>query len=128
VEIWGGAATAGTGQTVSIEWTGAANSPNLEFSETTMTAVNPAHLRLAPPKASLASFWQLSTASVNLFQITAPLGSVVDVDLDLIISDTGAAATTLTGLTTVVLNKVYYLALDGINPNNWVPIRLTTTT
>lgn len=127
VEVWGGGAAAGTGSTVSVEWTGAGNSPNLEYSDSTISAANPAHLRLTPPKNTLASFWQLSTASVNMFQITCPAGTVVDVTLDLILSDTGAATTTIAGFAGSVVGQMFYLALDGRATNNFVPVRLSTT-
>jgi len=72
--------------------------------------------------------WQLPTTVNNLlFQITCGAGSIIDVDVDLILTD----AVNQTGMPVAAcgLGVQYYLALDngGSGLNNFPPVALFTT-
>jgi len=83
-------------------------------------------MSFVPPTRSLAGFWITSTdASSTVFQIQAPVGSVVDVSLHLCITDAFASSTVV--VASAVIGTYYYLALDGPASNVYVPTGLPTT-
>jgi len=123
VHVWAPTATSNSPTTCAVEWLGSANSPNLEISDTSINVSKPASLHVKPPPNSLASFW--TGFSSTIFLLDCPGGSVVDVSVDYIEMDTTTPVTT--GLTTVALGVLYYLALDGPATNKLVPVSLTTT-
>ncbi len=125
IEIWAPLASVGTPTSCAIEWTGTANSPNVEVSDTTVTATFPAYIKTRPPKNSLASFWQVAS-STALCLITCPQGSIIDVTLSGIMNDNEANSTSI-GITSGVVGKVYYLYLTGQTSAALVPIALTST-
>jgi hypothetical protein len=125
VEIWTPPASQGASATCSLEWSSGStldSTSTVEISDTTMSTAEPAHLRTSPPKTSLASFWQHIGAD-QLFVITAPAGSVVDVSVQFIQNDNEASPTvvTLAGATT---GNMYYMPLDG-HGGVMAPVSLT---
>lgn len=125
IEIWSPPATQGSTVTCSVDFVGNANSPNREYSDTSISVATPAHVNCSPPPQSLASFWQ--TGSTALCTITAPTGSIIDVVLSLILQDDDITVAT-SGVATGVLGTVYYLSLDSNSTHRYVPVSLTTTT
>lgn len=124
VEMWAlaGAAPA----TISINWNG---SPvfvsNAEVSDSSVSPTYGPYLHARPPRMSNAAFWQ--TASSNtLFVLTVVNDTVVDVDLDLVMSD-NQDVDTVTAVSTATLGTQYFMALDGAASNNLVPQSLNTT-
>jgi hypothetical protein len=126
VEIWSPPAAQGDSVTCSVEWTGFQNSPNVEHSDTSVSVAVPAHVSCSPPRNSLASFWQVASTT-GLFVITAPTGSVIDVVLDLVMSDDESPAANA-AVTTATINLSYYLSLDPNSTHRFVPVSLITTT
>jgi len=127
LKIWSPPASQGTVNTCSIEWLGTQQSPSIEFSDTTNSVSTPACVQSSPPLSSNAAFWQTPTlGSTTLAVLTAPAGSVVDVEVDLILADE-AAASFNTNLTASTAGELYYLALDGRASNLMVPVSLNTT-
>jgi hypothetical protein len=63
---------------------------------------------------------------LNLFLLTAPVGTIIDVDLDLIFSDDETTPQTY-AVAAATLGTVYYLALDNVATHIYVPVSLTTT-
>jgi hypothetical protein len=124
VEVWGSAGAAPA--TVSINWNG---SPvfvsNSEASDTSVSPAYPAHILARPPKESNAAFWQ-TASSGTIFQIVVVNDSIIDVALDLVMSD-NQDVDTVTGITTGSLGTQYFLALDGAASNQLVPQSLNTT-
>jgi hypothetical protein len=100
----------------------------VEVSDTTVSTATPAHLKAIPPSNSVAGFWMLSSNNNNLFILTAPTGSIIDVDLDLIVQDDDAGGQTQITVATATLGAVYYLSLDPNATHRYVPVSLTTTT
>lgn len=128
VEVWAPPAAQGGAATVSVEWIGSANSPSIEVSDTTMSVAQNAHIKCAPPKMSLASFWQISDTSANLFTLNCPTGSVVDISVELMFVDRSTAPATISAIATVVVGRVYFLALDAPSATHvLVPVSLNTT-
>jgi len=125
LEIWSPPPSQGATVTNSVEWLGTANSPSIEVSDTSVSVSRPAHIMTMPPRSSLAGFWQLNTGS-TLFNLNAPIGSIIDLSCDMIVDDSGAAVDTIAAAT-VVLGKIYYLALDHGTSDLIVPVSLTTT-
>jgi len=130
IEVWSSPASQGANSTVSLDWVGFGNSPNIEFSDTTLSVTKNAHIVTSPPQNSLCHFWQNVSDVTSLFTLVCPMNSIVDLSLDMILADQEVGLVAITGLTTVVLGHIYYLALDRGNAgtNVLVPVSLNTTT
>jgi hypothetical protein len=131
VEVWSPAPSQGTATTATLLWNqlaaGISNMSSIEVSDTSMSTAYPAHIKASPPRESFAANWQPASGTTpNLMTLSISTGSVVDVDVELILSDSNAstaASTVVTG----VLGIVYYLPLDGTSSHNVIPVQLTTT-
>jgi len=86
--------------------------------------MQPARVSCAPPANSIASFWQLTSATA-IADITAPTGSIIDVWLDLVMTD--GDANTSVAVATGVLGTFYYLSLDPNGTHRYTPVSLLTT-
>jgi hypothetical protein len=126
IEMWCPPASQGAAATCSVEWVGGNNSPNVEVSDTSVSVSKPAHLKSKPPFNSLAAFWQINSNTSALFTLLCPVGTIIDLVLDLVFNDQDA--TTVTTVTTGVLSTIYYLALDHGTSDKLVPVSLQTTT
>jgi hypothetical protein len=127
IKIWTVTATAGTAATCSVEWQGQTNTPNMEVSDTSINTAVPARLNAVPPRNSLASFWGNSITG-QLCILTCPVGSIVDILLELIACD-GEANYSYTTIATGTVGQVYYVALDQpAGTSRYQPVSLTTTT
>jgi len=128
VSIWTPPAAQGGFATCSVEWLGGANSNTVEVSDTSNSVATPARIMSQPPTRSLASFWNTSPSFANtLFSMVAPTGSIIDVALDLILSD-DESANLVTAVAAGALGVIYYLSLDPNATHRFVPVSLTTTT
>jgi hypothetical protein len=126
VEIWSPVASQGTGTTCSVEWPAFNQSQEREVSDTTVSPTYPAHVSCVPPKMSLAGFWNDASAGNNLFAISGPAGSVIDVTVSLTMNDGDPVGTTVTtGINTV--GEINYTGLDGFPKatTNFLPQGLT---
>lgn len=127
IEMWSPPASQGSFATCSVEFIGQTQANTVEYSDTSVSTAQPAHLNCVPPPQSLASFWQTGAGGgVNLFTIVAPVGSIIDVSLSLILWDDDIGATS-TAVATAALGNVYYLALDNATGHSLPPVSLTTT-
>ncbi len=127
VEVWSPPAAQGAAATVSVEWL-STQSPSIEASDTTLSVAHNAHVSTRPPIGSLASFWQNMDATNNLFVLICPINSVVDVTFELVQFDRNTAAATQAALATVVVGRMYFLALDNnLGSNILIPVSLNTT-
>jgi hypothetical protein len=81
-------------------------------------------LEFVPPPMSLAGFWN-SDQAIALFDASFPIGSVIDVILDVRLSN--ALPNANISVATAALGTLYYLALDGAASNKWTPVGLPTT-
>jgi len=132
VSIWSPPAAQGSNATAAVEFVGGATGlyGNREFSDTSVSTSQPAYVSCRPPKDSAASMWQDPTVANNiLFNITCGAGSIVDVEMDYILTDLNGSNVTLLSAATAALGRMYYLALDngGGGGHNFVPVSLNTT-
>jgi len=126
LEMWSAPSAQGSNATCSVEWFGFGNSPNTEFSDTTLSTAKNAVVSCKPPANALASFWQKATGT-PLFILTCPAGTIVDLILDTILSDDEGAGTVVT-IASGSLGALVYLALDQVTgTHNFVPVSLVTT-
>lgn len=127
LSIYSPPASQGSFATCSVEWNGTVGSGTQEVSDTSNSVSQPAMISSAPPRNSLGGFWSSSVSNTALFTIICPAGSIIDLSLDLIMSDDETANPTR-AVATAVLGTTYYLALDnGAGTHNLVPVSLTTT-
>jgi hypothetical protein len=131
IEMWGPPPSQGAAATVTCLWNqlaaGVSNMSTLEFCDTSNSTAVPAHIKTHPPKETFASFWQPSSGtSINLCALSAPAGTMIDVEVELILSDTGASNSATT-VTTCLLGAVYYLPLDGTAGHQVPPVQLNST-
>jgi hypothetical protein len=127
VSIYAPAAAQGTFATCSVEWVSTNQGNNQEVSDTSNSVSQPAHISASPPRMSLASFWSSLRNPGALFTIIAPPGSIIDVLVDLILSDDEQGYNfTYTSTATPILGNVYYLSLDNQTSNLYTPVSLTT--
>jgi hypothetical protein len=112
VEIWTPPAAQGAAATCSVLFPVGNQSQPREVSDTTVSTAVPAHLSCGPPANSLASFWNDGSTGLPVMSITAPVGSIIDVIVSLVMGDasTNNNAATLVGAT---IGQVYYCALDS---------------
>lgn len=125
VEIWSPPASQGAAATCSLEWL-STYSPTIEVSDTSVSVSRPAHIKASPPPGSAASFWINPGGIQNIMNITAPVGSIIDVTCTHVLNDVGAAGQSYT-VAAGTLGALYYLPLDG-SSDVYVPTSLTTTT
>jgi len=127
VSIWTPPAAQGATATCSVEYYGQSQGNTVEYSDTTVSTAQPAVVRTRPPPQSLSAFWQTpDIANQQLVRIIAPTGSIIDVDLSLILYDDESAAQTR-AVVAAALGTVYYLALDNATGSLYPPVSLTTT-
>jgi len=127
IEIWSPPAAQGSAVTCSVFFPSATNSPSREFSDTSISVAEPAHVVATPPPQSLCSFWQSGSAATVLWQMVAPPGSIIDVWFSLVLNDgTGTVATNAT-LVGGTVGVVYYCSLDSSTKAGSIyqPISLT---
>jgi hypothetical protein len=128
IKIWGPSSTAAN--TVSVVWSSPAptsNAANVEVSDTSTSSAFPPYVSTAPPRESLASFWTNSGSSSVLATLAVPnAGAIIDVEAELIISDSAATQIT-SSVVTGVQGEVYYLALDGTSTHSVIPVSSNTT-
>lgn len=129
IDVWAAAQTAANNtsvNTIAVNWNGGpVFVTNEEVSDTSISPDYPPYIHAVPPKNSNASFWQ-TYSSNGIFTLTLCDQAIVDLDLDLVMSDQQDTLT-ITGFTTAALGAQYYLALDGRASNQLLPQSLSTT-
>ena len=128
VEIWTPCAAVGNPATCEILWHTTGEIATIEVSDTTLSTARPAHVRSVPPPRSLAGFWLDPSAgnAVDVVSITAPLNSVIDVVLSVVLMDTGGVAQTYS-IAAGAIGRLFYTPLDG-STDVFPPIGLNWTT
>lgn len=130
IKVWTPPPSQGATATCSVEFYmgGSSSFSNTrEYSDTSVSTAVPAFLNCSPPRDSLASFWNLpAAADSQLFILTAPVGSVIDVSLSMVIND-DEGTTQTRAVSTALLGSVYFLSLDNSTGHIYPPVSLTTT-
>lgn len=109
VEVWGQAAL-GTPSTITINFQTSTGDQTIHTD--TSLGVKPAYVKAVPSDRSLASFWT-ETANTALFNVTAPAGSILDLNCDFktTLVAPNAAQNALVGANP---GEIYYRGLDGL--------------
>ncbi len=113
IEVWSPPPSQGSAATCSILYPITNQAPSIEVSDTSISVSYPAHVVSVPPARSLCSFWNNANESSDLFTLSCPSGSIVDVWVSLILGDgnTNFVTATLVGANT---GTVYYTCLDSL--------------
>lgn len=122
VTIWPALSTSTT-DTVALEWSAAGEFFKDELKNRTLPEgqTQTGAVRFVPPATSVAGFWSSSSNNI-LFYITAPSGSVLDVDLSFTLAGAYAPPTAITVVGAVTVGNFYYGYLDGITTHIWAPV------
>lgn len=125
IRIWTPPASQGSTATCSVNWFGGPQSPNTAISDTTISVTVPAKISTRPPPKSLASFWVTEATSTDLFDITAPSGSVIDVSLSFIFTDSIVGTSVNSTVVGKSIGQIYYAGLDGtFSSSTFKPVSL----
>lgn len=115
IEMWSPPPAQGSSSTISLEWFGTFKKSSV-ITDTSINPMEPAYLKAKPPKGSSTSFWT-SSVGQNLFRLTIPTGTIIDIQLTGMFADSQSLASQLviaTGTNTVV----YYSYLDAQIPSH----------
>jgi hypothetical protein len=125
VSIWTPPASQGASATCQIQWFSKDGDLVQEASDTSMSTSIPAHIVSKPPTGSQAWFQLGAAGNTLVMDITAPVGSIIDVHCTHVFLDgvIGSPYTVAAG----ALGVLYYLPLDGAS-DVFLPVSLVTTT
>jgi hypothetical protein len=115
VEMWATPESTSAGVGVAIHWD-QSRMPGFSKSDLSVNVARPAHVYSKPPRDSLAGFWTNAGTNTSMFSLDCPQTAIVDVVLDLVISDGDTISSQATRTVTAgALGKVYSLYLDPGN-------------
>lgn len=128
ISIWTPPASQGASATCSISWYSliSAGPPGPEKSDTTMSTAYPAYVTSTPPPGSRAEMLVSGQGGIALFDLVAPTGSIIDVNVTHYLDDNPATGIVYP-VASAVLGEMYYLPLDGAS-DVYLPVSLQTTT
>jgi len=116
VEMWSMSLT-GAPNTVSCTYNldgNSIDSPGICKSDTSLGVAEPAHIKFSPPPKSAASFWQ-TYSSENLFFITAPTNTIIDICFDYVVNNgPNAASSNQSAMAGATVGTTYGRGLDGL--------------
>lgn len=107
---------------LSIEWN-STNAPSTIISDVTM-GVRPAYVTSRPPKLSSSEWWSLtaSNGSEELFEITVPVDTIIDVLVDIRFVDNQEDSANGDNPTGATPGVMYYNYLDGLTSGKLTPV------
>jgi len=128
IELWSPPASQGSAVTCSVLFPSGNNAPSREYSDTSVSVSEPAHVVCSPPPQSLAGFWQNGVSGVSLFTLVAPAGTIIDVWVSLVLNDGTATSGNTATLVAGIVGVVYYCSLDSSTAAGslYAPISLIT--
>lgn len=111
ISIW--ASNSGTNQsTPDVFWAGDYQKPQKKL-DTSIGSAEPAYVRVVPPPNSTASFWiSYGVGAGTKFTITAPVGALVDLDAEIVLSNGGVTPTIVYVSSGLTLGDVVFGPLD----------------
>jgi len=124
ITVWPGTGT----QNTEVQWANTGNyAKDDSFSELIPTGITVDHAIVSvPPRNSLAAFWQASAGyNTTLFNISAPSGSIVDIDISYTLAN-NLPGTSVAGYAVAALGTIYYGRLDGVG-GKFTPVGVPTT-
>jgi len=115
MRVWGPVATAGTPVTVSCTMTQPSAdfvTPPKTWTDTSISYDHPAFLNIRPPPGSLASKWHSSAQTDEIFSLSFPTGSTVDIDFSYVLCDLGF----LTGIVIAggTVGEIYHKTVNNL--------------
>lgn len=126
IECWAPPASQGSASTVTVLFPNALKSPAKDYTDTSVSVAEPAHVIAVPPSQALCSFWFGDSTSDILFTINAPSGTIIDLWVSGVFQD-GAANANVMVLVGATTGAVYYACLDSLTNASGVakPIALS---
>jgi hypothetical protein len=140
VEVWAANVSASTARTIAVEFTTnnavGFGENSMIFSDTALGVSDIAHVKCKPPKDSYAAQWH-SNSSANpnyeLFNVTCPTASIIDVEYEASFIDDEPQSTVYTAPVAVLtVGTLYTRSLDASNAgglpaaNTFIPIMVNT--
>lgn len=120
--------TGSEGTTVSVEFLGSSSggpsAPARLFSDTVLGTAGLAKVAVRPPKQSYAGMW-LGVSGEAVMALAMPTGSVIDIDLTVVLSNGTQTAGTAT-VAGATGGAIYSLALDFSGSGLLVPVSYAT--
>lgn len=134
IRIWTSPVTLGVGLTNGVEWLSSdVTVMTQEFRASSNTPDKPAYLDVTPLQSTQAWYWRTVSnvgggATTGLFNIVAPTGSLIEVQMTGILSDVAFANYGYATTAAATVSQIYYGGLDGIGTGtgNFVPIGLSS--
>jgi len=134
IRIWTCPVSLGIALTNGVEWLSSdVTVMTKEFRASSNTPDKPAYLDVTPLQSTQAWYWRTVSnvgggANTALFNIVAPTGSLIEVQMTGILSDVAFANYGIATTAAATVSQVYYGGLDGIGTGtgNFVPIGLST--
>jgi len=117
VEVWAANATSNIPVSVSVQFVATGTSgeaPTKVFTDTSIGASEPAHVKAIPPKDSASGFWQGQNSATNLFVINSPQGAIIDVCFEYCLLSEGASQAATNALVGATPGVLYGRGLDGV--------------
>jgi hypothetical protein len=117
VSLWAANGAGNASNTCQIEFnnTAGVGGPGFLFNDTVLGLADIAHVSVMTPKGSRAELWLGGGTNTEIFQLTLPQGSVVDVEFEACFADTEAPVAVTAAVAAATLGKVYMRALDNAN-------------
>ncbi len=119
VQMWSANYVAGTNQTMAVEFqtqNPAIGNNSKIFSDTAVGMSNTSYIDARPPKNSFAAMWLPDTAtSYNVFYLTAPKGTVVDVTTVFTLMDNETQVPITYAIVGATTGMLYTRYLDNAN-------------
>lgn len=113
VEVWSVNVASSAPQTVSIQFNGASGTIGDRSNATDSSmSIEPAHVKLRPPKQSTAGFY-FPTGASNLFQLTVPGSAIVDIGV-MLVSDESYSTAIASAPAATTAGYLYSGGLDGL--------------
>jgi len=134
IEVWTSPVTVGVGLSNYVEWLSADSGVmTKQFGDSSNNISVPAYVKTSPPVSTAAWYWRSVTnvgggANTDLFNIAAPTGSIIRLNVTGLISDVAFANWAITSVAAGTVAQIYYGGLDGIGAGTglYVPIGLST--
>lgn len=125
VEMWGPAA-ASSFATVSISLPGSVyvGGESKTISDSTLGPDRPAHICVQPPVGSLAYNWMNDGAADVVMNISCPLNTIIDVDIEYVMRNSEVQVAVTGAVAGATVGRVYSRTLNSGGLANFIPVAL----
>jgi len=123
IEVWGPPPALGSGPTsIQLEWRGN-NAPSVYISDTPM-GVDWGYISSKPPRGSNCEWWTQSNSTLTegMFNLSGPIGMIVDVSVQVRLQDQANADAAENGTAAAsTVGRMYYNYLSGFGNGVLIP-------